>query len=307
MILGDENGEILDAISENVDITKGVQGILAWIKWKAPLLFDAAKVEGGTVHGVGAGFGGLVESASGRVLLSVQVRGWENINLKSWLEEQFGLPTIVANDTVCGGFCEYCLGAGQGCDVFFYTNIGSGIGGSLFIDGKNYDGQGCGAAYFGHTYIPNPFPNKDRSAEPVKIENICSGWAIEQRLRQEGYVPKSSYLYKLRRGNCSQLTCKDLHSAVEAGDAFANAEIELAAKSFGIGLANLLTMFHPRRISIGGGVAHLGSRLLAPMECYAREYAFGPCKRGFDIVQCRYVDMAVPIGAVLMAARNTVM
>ena len=295
IILMDESGKIHNSISENVDIAGGAQAILSWIKLRLPVVMASAE---GSVKGIGVGFGGVVESATGRILLSVQVRGWEDIALKSWFEEQFSLPTVIANDTVCGGFCEYKLGTGKGYDVFFYTNIGSGIGGALFIEGENYDGQGFGAAYFGNSYVPG------LDSAPARIESICSGWAIEQRLRTAGYVPKDSRLYEICGGNYQKLTCRDLNTAAETGDSFANAEIELVAKYFGIGLGNFMTYLHPQRVSIGGGVAHLGRKLFDPMTRYAQEYAFGPCKKGFDIVQCQYTEMAVPMGAALMAIKN---
>ena len=298
IVLGDCNGDIYKSVYENVDVSDGAQGILKWIKCAMPPLIEQAVGAGRRVYGIGVGFGGIVESSTGRVILSVQVKGWDNFLLKSWCENNFGLPTLVVNDTVCGGFCEYILGSGRGADIFFYTNIGSGIGGSLFFGGQNFDGQGYGAAYFGNTYIPS----LTETGEPAKIENICSGFAIERRLRTPGYVPTGSMLFEMSRGNCESLTCRDLHTAAKAGDAFAKAEVDLVAKSFGIGLANILTLFHPQRISIGGGVSHFGRLLLDPIEKYAKSMAFGPCGEGFELVQCTYTDMAVPMGAVLMAA-----
>ena len=290
-------GDIQFSTCENVDISEGAKGILRWILAALPPLVAQAKKEGHSVRRAGIGFGGIVESASGRVVLSVQVRDWEDIRLKEWFEQNFRLPALVANDTVCGGFCEYSIGSGAGADTFFYTNIGSGIGGALFFGGKNYDGQGYGAAYFGHTYIPSPY----ELGGPVKIEDICSGWAIERRLRRPGYVPKTSLLFGMCGGEVANLSCRELHEAAKQNDEFARAEVGFVARSFGLGLANVLTLFHPQVISVGGGVSHFGRLLLDPMEEYARSMAFGPCGGGFRLVQCTHTEMAVPVGAALMA------
>ena len=300
IVLGYMDGSVYQSVCGKVDIAEGAQGILYWIKTTLPPLIDEAVNNGHVVCGIGVGFGGVVERATGRVLFSVQVKGWENIALKEWFEENFKLPAIVANDTVCGGFCEYLTGSGQGTDVFFYTNIGSGIGGSLFFNGKDYDGQGYGAAYFGQTYIPDPLGSKT----PVKIENVCSGLAIEHRLRTPGYMPKDSLLLDICNGKLAALTCRELKTAAEQGDMFAKEEINMVAKSVGIGLANIATLFHPQRMSIGGGVSHLGRLLLDPMEEAAKVMAFSPCSTGFDVVLSTHTELCVPIGAILLSAKS---
>ena len=160
-----------------------------------------------TVEKIGVGFGGPLESSVGRVTTSVQVPGWENFHLKTWFEENFHHSTVVVNDTVAGGYGELLLGSGLGKNYFYYTNIGTGIGGAMFINGKPYDGTGFGATYMGHTYIPD-WHNPD-SAQ--KLENICCGIAIEKRLRKPGYVPADSRLMSICKGNIETITCQMLN------------------------------------------------------------------------------------------------
>ena len=94
----------------------------------------------------------------------------------------------MANDTVAGGYAELCRGAGVDARHFFYSNIGSGIGGALFLDRVPYDGLGMGAAYLGHTYVPDW--TAEAPGRENKLENLCSGWSIERRLRTPGYVAR---------------------------------------------------------------------------------------------------------------------
>ena len=299
---GNAEGELLDSRQEAVVLDSGAAGVLGWIRESVPALASGAKKFGGDVRGIGVGFGGIIESATGLSLVSVQVKGWADFNIKAWFEQAFSLPAIVLNDTVAGGYAEFIRGSGRGSEIFFYTNIGSGIGGALIIRGEWYDGLGTGASYLGHTYIPDwtsPLPGALR-----KVEDLCSGFAIEKRLRSEGYVPPDSMLMSLCGGTREILTCPMLGEAARAGDHFALAEIDRVARSFATGLTNVITLTSPDRVSIGGGVAKLGDVLLDPIRAYADELAFISTRGRYKIVRGDLGDAAVPMGAVLAAARR---
>ncbi len=291
VILTDAEGNIRQTLRHRVEHGEVARDIL---QWTAQAIRSLQETTLEPLEGIGVGFGGIVSRGAGTTLLSVQVPGWEQFPLRQYYKEAFSLPCVVENDTVCGGLAEFRLGSGRGTRGFFYTNIGSGIGGALFAGGRLLQGQDLGCAYFGHTWVPS----WETPGEPEKVENICSGFAMERRLNRKGYVPAASALWQFSGGGA--VTCAHLGQAAQAGDAFALEEIDRVARSFGIGLANVLTLLHPERIAIGGGVSNLGETLLAPIRRYARQYAFEPCKDGFEILRCTYTEEAVPLGAALL-------
>jgi glucokinase len=300
--LGNNQGELLYVKQGKVILEEGADGILRWLKEQIPHLISMAAEFGGNVSALGVGFGGVIESSSGRVVTSVQVKGWKDFKLKEWFEEQFKLPAVILNDTVAAGYGEYISGSGKGTQNFFYTNIGSGIGGVFILDGKCYDGNGFGAAYFGHTYIPDW--TSELSGASRKVEDICSGWAIEKRLRSAGYVPDDSLLMKLSDGHKERITCILLADAARQGDIFANQEVKRIAGSFGMGLANVITLFSPDCVSIGGGVANMGDLLLNPIRQCVDERVFIAAKDRYRIVNCTFGDQAVLVGSILYAGRT---
>jgi glucokinase len=299
LALGDVDGNLLHVWSDKIPLPNGAGDVLDYIVQKMPAVTAKAAELNGTVRAAGVGFGGILESETGRILISVQVKGWQDFMLKSWFTEKFGLPVRIVNDTVCGGYGELLRGTGRDSRIFFYSNIGSGIGGALFIGGGNYDGQGRGAAYIGHTYIPDWTAKEPGKKE--KTENICCGWAIERRLRSAGYVPKDSALTELCGGDASKLDCGMLGQAARRGDAFALSEIDRVAYSYSIALSNLITLLSPDTVAIGGGVANLGDLLIKPIAAYTNELAFISTQDSFRVVQCRNMDSAVLVGAVLYA------
>jgi glucokinase len=267
-------------------------------------------IAGKRVAAIGVGFGGILESSTGVSLVSVQVDGWKDFPVKDWFEKTFGLPALVLNDTVAGGCGEY-LCSKEKAEVFFYTNIGSGIGGCLLLRGRYFDGSGYGGAYFGHTYVPDRTAGK--AGAYAKVETLCSGFGIERRLNSPAYVPESSLLYKLGQGNPSseggdspakrpRYSCAMLGEAARNQDAFALEEIERTADSYALGLSNVITLFGAQRVVIGGGVAKLGDLLFDPIRRQTEKYVFISAASRYTIGQSLLMDDAVLTGSIAAAA-----
>ena len=291
----DGEGRILEMTGENVPHPNGATDILAWLEARV----GGMLAQHPDIRRVGVGFGGPLETATGRVLMSVQVPGWKDFELKSWFESKFGRPAVVVNDTVAGGYAELKLGSGRDSRVFFYTNIGSGIGGSLFIGGHTWDGVGYGAAYLGNTFTADW--TSETPGALTRIEALCCGPAIEARLRTPGYVPADSALMALCGGEVEGLDCHMLRRAAEAGDAFALEEIARVGRTFGVGVATVASLIGADTVAIGGGVANFGELLLTPMRESAEAHAFASAKGRFRIVRCALVQDNVPVGAALYA------
>ena len=292
--IADETGKIIDLISEKIAIPNGAPDILAWIESKLP----AALAKYPEVESIGVGFGGPLESRTGRVTISVQVQGWKDFEIKNWFEEKFKLPTMVVNDTVAGGYAELLNGAGRGCRNFYYTNIGTGIGGALFFDGKTFDGIGFGGAYMGNTYTLDP---RKMDGSVCRVEEVCSGTGIENIMRTPGRIPETSKLYELCGGDISTVNCKMLGIAAADKDAAALDIIDKFAWIYSITIANTITMFSPERVAIGGGVGNMGETILEPIRYYTDKYVFISAKGKYSIVQSELLDMNVLVGAVLYA------
>ena len=288
--LGTADGRLLHTITGKIPLPRGAQDVLDWLSAQVPELLRMEERFGGRVRSLAAGFGGEIESSTGRTLNSVQVPGWEDFPLRGWLEETFSMPAEVLNDTVAGGFSELYLGRGKEAGTVFYTNIGSGIGGAFFIDRVYYDGVG---------YVPDW-----QSPEPgamTRVEEICSGLGIERRLRRPGYVPAGSRIMEMCGGDPAAISCRMMEDAARAGDSFALEEVDRIAKSYSIGLSNVLTLMSPELVIVGGGVAKMGGLLLDRVREYTDRIAFISCRGHYTIEQSVMMDDAVIAGAVYCA------
>lgn len=297
--LGTEAGEILSTLRHSVDLERGVPGILDWCRDALLKLETEAKERGTRVADVGVGFGGPIETATGRVFTSHQVSGWNGLNLAEALSDGGRRRVVVVNDSNAAGWAEYRLGSGRGTRHFVYMNIGSGIGGALVLDGKLYDGQGFGAGEIGHTWVSDWSSQEPGASE--KLENLCSGWAIERRIRAWPSLQPGTPLHALAGGDVARLTCAMLGEAAALGDPRAMGELERVAESVAHALANVLSLVQPERIALGGGVSLIGEPLLGGIRERLDKLAFGPCRGRYDVAPCLLGEAVVLHGALLLA------
>ena len=299
LAIGTPQGVIVARVQGRVNVAAGGKGIRHWLQKKIPEFIST--VSSRTI-GIGVGFGGPMDTKAGRVLQSIQIKGWENFPIREWFQEQFNLPVIVINDSNAATWGEYQKGYGRGCQHFFYTNLGSGVGGGFVINGQLFDGQGFGAGEFGHTYVPDWSSRYPGGAK--KIEELCSGWAIEARLHRPGYIPETSSLYDKFSDKLAVVTAKDLGDAAQTRDDFALAEIDRIASSMGLGLANVLSLTGVEKIAIGGGVSNMGELLIEPIRRYTQKYEFINSTGRYSISHCQLGDEIVLVGAILLAGES---
>jgi len=206
--LCDARGHIKQLVRVAVERKRGRRGILQQLEEVISPMLAAYRVKA-----ISVGFGGPVDFPRGRVVHSFHIAGWDGFDLRHWFERQFTLPTIVENDTNCATLAEALVGAGKGKRTVFYSNVGTGIGGGLVIDGALYNGR-CGAMEIGHTrYFA-------RGRWRI-LEEFCSGLSIE---RGQTTLAQSARYYGAALANAITLLNPDV--VVVGGG------VSLAGKSF---------------------------------------------------------------------------
>lgn len=286
--VGTANGRILERVQVKLGSETNAGRILRWIQDSIDIFRQEYDISG-----IGVGFGGPIDPDSQQIVCSLQVEGWENFALGRWFRDTFSLPAIVRNDTVSGGLGELYAGAGRGSSRFFYTNIGTGIGGGLYWPG------GYGASSLGYAWVPDwesGIPGKE-----TRLEFLCAGPFIEKRLNAPGYVPGDSGLTSLPR----PLTCADLGNGARAGDFFCCQELDRVASTFSLGLADVMALAFPDRMVVGGGVAKMGEVLFSRLRKFTKDHAYVADIDRIDIRPGELGDDAVLTGALLLAGNPT--
>jgi len=272
----DLRGRIGERLVLSTDCSKGEQ-VLEGVYWTADSLLKKATAR---VVGFGIGTPGLVSADSGTVRLGVNLR-WYNVPLRKLLEERYGLPVHVANNTNAAAFGERSMGAGKDCSDMVVIMIGTGIGAGIIIDGDIYRGAG-GAGEIGHVRIVDGGPLCACGRHGC-LETLASGAALARRARDAARKHPESLLAGLA-GSIQAISGETVHRAAEAGDPIARALVEETGHYVGIAVASLVNTLNPKRIVIGGGVAKLGPPLFDSIRRTVAERALPLLAQETEIV-----------------------
>jgi glucokinase len=286
IVAGDEAATIVGRERFVVDPARGAEGIRRQIATALPALTAKWKPAA-----VGVGFGGPVDWKKGRVARSHQIEGWSEFDLGGWLRKLTGLPVAVENDSNLATLAEATHGAGAGFSPVFYFNLGSGVGGGLVIEERIYHGRAPGEVEFGHLLL-------DQSG--VIVEQRCSGWAIDRRLRALAAKRPASPLARLI-GSTPGGEAKHLRGALDAGDAVARRVLSELAGDLGFALSHVVHLFHPEVIVLGGGLSLVGEPLCAAVAEVLPRHVMEVFRLGLQLKLAALGEDAVPAGALLLA------
>jgi glucokinase len=283
--LGTGDGKLVgECIRLDVNPADGAEGVRNLVIGGVQKSLAAANE---TIEGIGVGFGGPFDSRSGRTIKSHQVEGWDDFPLVKWFEEQFGIPTVIGNDSDLAGWAEATLGAAKGAETVVYSNIGSGIGGAIVRKGELYDGQGFGASEIGHLRMA---PAADGQSWRT-LEDLASGWALDRIAR--------------RVLGDDGASAPDLVQAAKIGDDRALVAWRQAVEFWGVAFANVATLLCPNVIVVGGGVALQGDFLMNGLREVFHRNVFGPFRDAVELKLAELGETMVVQGALLLAGKRT--
>jgi len=323
-----DGSSLIDITRARVDPEKGAEGILSRIVQLARPLIEHHKI-----RAVGIGFGGPVDTTSGHTITSHQVEGWNGFGMIGWCQQELNRPAVLGNDSDLAGLGEARFGAGRGQKIVFYSNVGSGIGGALVVEGQLYGGSRGIASELGHL---RPGPQCTRPQQTV--ESLSSGWAIAAAAQDRLTEPISHPLEPLINhgrpsepesvrqrlieieesdersagdllercdGNADHLTAAMVVDAATDGNTVAIEVLERAVGTYGWALAQMITLLSPHIVVIGGGVSLAGEELFfAPLRRQVTRYVFPPLRDTFHIAPATLGEEVVVHGALALAAER---
>ncbi|GHO43298.1 ROK family protein [Ktedonospora formicarum] len=213
------------------------------------------------VHAVGLGIPGMVDPAQGICQISVNL-GWQNVEVRSWLERELQLPCAIENDVSAAALGESIYGVSKGLDNMVYLSLGTGIATRAIINGKLYRGAHGMAGEIGHASF-NPTGPLCRCGGRGCLEALAAGPALALRAQDELRSGKSSLLRDLiGKQPLENLRSEDVFEAARKGDALATKILREAGQYLAYGIYLLSMSLDPQIVIIGGGLAVEGSPLI---------------------------------------------
>jgi len=241
------------------------------------------KVEAEQLSGIGIGAAGIIDSKSGKVILSPNLPGWQEVPLRDIIQQHFNIPTYLGNDANLAALGEWTFGLKKKVANLIYITVSTGIGGGIITNGKLYTGASGAAGEIGHMTIDVNGP-RCNCGNIGCWETLASGTALAREAVRRIAQGEQTFLVKLVDGDMSRIDAKIIFEAAQQGDKLAQELVSHLGFYLGVGLVNLVNIFNPELILIGGGVAKMGDLLLRPAIRVVKERAF---KTGVNTVKIR--------------------
>ena len=212
------------------------------------------------IDAIAAACPGPLDPINGIVINPPNIPEWSYFPLQEFLTSTFNVPAAINNDANLAAYGEYSFGAGKGFSNLIYLTISTGIGGGIILDDKLFVGSAGFAGELGHITVLHQ-GSECPCGKKGHLEAFSSGPSIvrwvKSKLENEsapGEFPES------------ELTAKNIGNAAENGDELAIAAYDRAGKYIGIAIADLLHIFNPSIVIIGGGVSRAGDILFNPIR-----------------------------------------
>ncbi len=244
------------------DTSRGADSILAAIKSAAGGLIASAKKGRLKISGIGVGTPGAVDPETGHIAGGAEnLPGWKGAPLVPALAETFRLPVFASNDVTLNALGEARFGAGRGKKDVFCFALGTGIGGGAVIGGKVYRGAGDAAAEAGHMTVKFDGRRCNCGSRGC-LESYASGTAVAREGKAACRKNSDSIILKAAGGRLEDVSAKHVFDAAKKNDAAAAAIVKKTGFYLGVGIANVINIFNPEVVIIGGGLSRAGKILI---------------------------------------------
>jgi glucokinase len=251
----------------------GPEAVMKEIWESARRSFDQASMDVGGIDAVGIGTPGPSNPETGVLFTLPNLPGWQSVPIESILEKEFNKNVFLINDTNAAALAEFHFGAAKGLRHVIYITVGTGIGGGIIIDGSLYTGAIGTAAELGHMTIDDKGP-RCNCGNIGCWETLASGTALAREGRRKIREGTQTAILEYASGDIDKVDAKTIQIAAERGDTLAKELIAQTGYYLGVGLANLLNVFNPEMIIIGGSIANMGEIILSPAYQTAKERAY---------------------------------
>ncbi len=204
--------------------------------------------------GIGIAAPGAVDFATGLCLYAPHHPHWKNVQLKAIFESEFGVPCFVDHVSNCFALSELLFGFGRGFENFITILLGTGISAGIVINGRIYRGANCASGEFGHIKIESGGLTCVCGNRGC-LEAYASGPALARQGRLAAAKSKNSMILSLADSAADNISAKTLFLAAREGDGDARRIFKDMGEKLGIGLSNLINLFNPDCVILGGRIA----------------------------------------------------
>lgn len=218
----------------------------------------------GVPESVGIGCPGVIDGEHGMVVTSGNL-GWENMPLAQDLGGRLDIPVTLCNDANAAAYGEYACGAGKEYKSLVLITLGTGVGSGIIFRGKLFTGELGAGAELGHEVIR-------MDGEPCTcgrrgcFEAYASASALVRQTKNAMICHPESKMWELCKGNADNADGRTAFDGMRRGDETAKEVVERYLNYLAEGIANIVNVFRPQAVLIGGGISAEGEALTQPLQ-----------------------------------------
>lgn len=279
---------------------EGPQSVIERLLSSVDYILSLKSMDSSQLDSISIAAAGAIDSKRGLITSSPNLPGWHAIPLRDMVREKYRVNTFLLNDASAAALGEHRFGVGRGVNNLILLTVGTGIGGGIIINGQLYEGSSGSAGEMGHMTIDVNGPSCT-CGNIGCLEMLASGTAIAREARRRIAQGEKTSLLEIVSGKVEDITAEKIGIAAQDGDSLALDVIAEAGTYLGVGMLNLVNIFNPEIIVVGGSVAKLGDLLLEPARQVVRERAFKLSSEAVRIVTAQLGDEVGLLGAAAFA------
>lgn len=249
---------------------------------------------------IGVGVPSQIEFATGRVVTSVNIP-LAGVNLRHELTARFGVPAVVDNDANCAALAAAQFVPGGPARHLVMLTLGTGVGGGAVIDGRIFRGATGLGAELGHVVIQADGPEcPGNCPNHGCLEALASGTALGRDARELAAERPESRLGRTMAEN-GTVSGRDVVNFAREGDPESIELLERLGTWLGVGISNMINVFEPEHMVVGGGLCAAADLFLGVADREARSRALPALAERVRIGVSDAGPAAGMIGAALLA------
>jgi len=229
---------------------------------------------------------GIVDANTGVIRYNAKLK-LRDVPLKQLVEERFGLKVWVDNDANAIALAESNFGNYHHATNLLYITLGDGLGAGIVVNGTVMRGACGGAGEFGHTSIDRSGMRCD-CGNAGCLENYVSWPAIYSRILSSITRGKQTMILDLAGGDITRISLPIFLRAAERNDELAQAIVEEVAAYLAAGIVNLVNLFNPEVVILGGYIAQNNQLLIEKVSEQVMEHALNILTKGLEIASTSF-------------------
>ncbi len=212
---------------------------------------------------IGIGAPGSINPRTGMIAFSNNLK-FENVPMGAMLKERLGREVFIENDASAAAYGEFLNGAGRGTKDMVAITLGTGVGGGIIIGGKLFSGANLAGGELGHTVIVHN-GKQCTCGRKGCWEAYASATGLINLTKEVMKSNPDSKMWELCGGDINNASGRTSYDGMRAGDKAATQVVDKYGEYVACGITNIVNIFQPEVLCIGGGISKEGDTLLEPI------------------------------------------